>query len=128
MSNSAIPTWLENADFELVDPGHPNSIAGTQWGVVPLVSGAGAETRGLDAPESSGMIMVLNMITDGGGDIVVTVAPSLVGYDEKLNETITFANPGEYAMFVSGSVEPLNVVAARHPVWNWNSGCSGHNI
>jgi len=76
----------------IADPGDGEAIVVTTGGYVPLVSAGAGETRTLAAPAFIGQQMVIYMKTDGGGDVVITVATTV---NETGNNTITFANPGE---------------------------------
>ncbi len=98
MSNFNIPADMAAGTWDLIDPGDGAAIDIALWGIVPLVSGASGETRSLARPTKLGLWQILNMQTDGGGDIVVTVAG---GYNEAANTTLTFAEVGEWALLVS---------------------------
>lgn len=83
---------LAQTDFDLDDPGNGGNIPspGINGGVVGLKTAA-AETRTLDAPERSGLIMTLALKTDGG-DCVVTASS---GVNQTGNNTLTLADAGD---------------------------------
>lgn len=87
------------AQTEKPDPGDAATISADRSPtVVPLVSGASAETRTLGRPTRIGARCLLYMKTDGGGDITVTVTGN---YNEAGDSTFLFSNVGEFAEFVS---------------------------
>jgi len=86
------------APWEIPDPGDGGAIPITQSGVVNLVSGVANETRTLANPIAVGQRILLNFDTDGGGDIVVTVA----GYiNAEEDNTLTFSDAGEQIELVA---------------------------
>lgn len=69
-----------------------------QFAIIRLISGASAQTRTLSAPTKSGLIATLDMVTHGGGNIVVTVTG---GYDEAGSTTLTFSAIGQFCTLIS---------------------------
>lgn len=84
--------------YNIKDPGAGETIRlrGQSLGIVELTS-ATSETRTLAAPTQSGQIVTLCHKSDGG-DITLTVTG---GYDEAGSTTLTFDDPGDFAVFVS---------------------------
>lgn len=74
----------------ITDPGNAGAIPATASGRVPLVS-TGAQTRTLAAPEVAGLVLQLEMDTDGG-DIVLAVATTV---NQTGNNRATFADAGD---------------------------------
>lgn len=99
MSSHNHPFEAYGAPVEKADPGTGNSIyIDRDPMVVNLVSGASAETRTLARPTRQGATCIVHFKTDGGGDITLTVTG---GFNETGDATMTFANAGEFAVFVS---------------------------
>jgi hypothetical protein len=63
-----------------------------QFDVFRLISGASNQTRTVSAATKQGLRFTLNFVTDGGGDIAVTIAGGLV---------VTFTTAGQMATFAS---------------------------
>lgn len=98
MNPHNLPMQYNMAPWEIPDPGDGGAIPITQSGVVNLVSGAGNETRTLANPIAVGQRILLNFDTDGGGNIVVTVA----GYvNAEEDNTLTFSDAGEQIELVA---------------------------
>lgn len=90
---------MSNAGFEAADPGDANTIYVDRWGMmVPMVSGASAETRTLAQPVKAGLMVTLVLDTDGGGDITVTVTG---GYNQAASTTIVFGTAGDLVTLMS---------------------------
>ena len=99
MSSHNTAIELHSDYLKMVDPGNAGSISVDRTpAYVPLVSGAGAETRTLARPTREGAELTLCMDTDGGGDITLTVTG---GYNEAGSTTFVFANAGEFAKFTA---------------------------
>ena len=98
MSNSAIPAWTKDADWEIVDPDDGNALASDLTGTIRLVSVGANETRSLAQPVKVGLHLTLTFETDAG-DIVVTVGNP--GYDEAGTKLLTFNNVGEWVKLES---------------------------
>lgn len=97
MSQFKAPFDNHSDAIQIVDPGDAGAIVADRNPMyVPLVSAA-AETRTLARPTKVGDIVILFFKTDGG-DITLTVTG---GFNEAADTTLTFANAGEFAMFVS---------------------------
>lgn len=79
------------------DPGDTKNIVPLHnFGVVRLITAA-AETRTMPVPTKSGILLTINMVTDGG-DCTLTVTS---GYDETGTTTMTFSATGQFAIFQS---------------------------
>jgi hypothetical protein len=121
MSNTSIPAWMLGATWDLVDPGNGGALDNAAWGTTRLVTAA-SETRTLPIPTKVGLKLVLVMETDNG-DCVVTVGSP--GYDESSsgNQTLTFSDPGQYAVLES------MVYGTGTYAWRLTSyeGCTGPN-
>lgn len=91
----ASDTYLASA--ETPDPGASGTIIPTKsHSICPLVSAA-AETRTLARPLRTGVVLYLQMRTDGG-NITVTVTG---GYNEAGSTTLTFSDPGQMVGLIS---------------------------
>ena len=72
----------------LKDPGDGGIIRPTaDLQICEMVTGSSGETRTLTAPSKAGIRFILRLLTDGGGDAVVTAA---AGLDVSL-DTLKFA-------------------------------------
>lgn len=80
-------TSVGPATNEIADPGDGEAIPVTASGTVMLVSGASGETRTIADPAFVGQEITLTMLTDGGGDIVLTAASPV---NQTGNNTLTF--------------------------------------
>ena len=83
-------------EHTLADPGNAGAIPVTDSGMVPIVT-AGAETRTVANPAKAGLMLGLNMKTDGG-DCVVTVAAAI---NATGNNTITLNDAGDVITLLS---------------------------
>lgn len=93
----------------IADPGSGVAIPVTASGRVEIVTGASGETNTLAVPTFAGQIIVLNHITDGGGDRVITVAdPHIDG----TNNTITLGDAGDLIVLTARKV-------AATPTYGW---------
>jgi hypothetical protein len=122
MSNTSIPSWMLGATWDLVDPGDAGALDNAAWGTTRLVTST-AETRTLAIPTKVGLKIVLVMETDGGDCVVTVGAP---GYDENstLSQTLTFADPGQFAVLES------MVYGTGTYAWRLTSyeGCTGPSL
>lgn len=85
------------ASAETPDPGASGNIIPTKsHSICPLVSAA-AETRTVPRPLRTGVVLYLQMRTDGG-NITVTVTG---GYNEAGSTTLTFSDPGQMVGLIS---------------------------
>lgn len=82
----------------ITDPGNAGAIAVTRSGYVPLVTGGGGETRTVADPTAVGMILMLSLKTDGGGDAVVAFASPV---NQTGNNRATFADVGDSQALIS---------------------------
>jgi hypothetical protein len=122
MSNTSIPSWMLGATWDLVDPGDAAALDNAAWGTTRLVTST-AETRTLAIPTKVGLKLVLVMETDGGDCVVTVGAP---GYDENstLSQTLTFTDPGQFAVLES------MVYGTGTYAWRITSyeGCTGPSL
>jgi len=70
------------------DPGDAGAIP-AKGSFVNLITGASGETRTLGDPGGSGQFITLHLLTDGGGDCVVTCASAV---NVTGNTVLTFAD------------------------------------
>lgn len=89
------------------DPDDAGTIKVTKSGLCELISGSGAETRTLPVPTAKGIILMLVMGTDGGGDITVTATS---GYNSVGTTTLVFADVGDMVRLVAS---PISTTAFR---------------
>lgn len=97
MSKYKAPFDLYSSSLEIRDPGNAATISVDRNPAVCNLVSATAETRTLARPTKSGIRVMLNMAVDGG-DITLTVTG---GFNEDGDTTFTFADPGQWAEFVS---------------------------
>ena len=97
MSKYKAPFDLYSSSLEIRDPGNAGTVSVDRNPAVCNFVSAGAETRTLARPTRSGIIVTLNMAVDGG-DIALTVTG---GFNEDGDTTFTFADPGQWAQFIS---------------------------
>lgn len=83
----------------LADPGTGTAIPIDKSYAISFVTGATGETNTLAAPAFVGQQMLLTLVTDGGGDRVVTVT-STNGFNQTGNNTITFNDAGDYVKLI----------------------------
>jgi hypothetical protein len=81
MSPHQLPERMNEAPWQELDPGDGESIlVGHRFDTfIPIVTGAGAETRTLAAPQKAHQRITLCMQTDGGGDCTITVTNGHTG-------------------------------------------------
>ena len=92
---------LYEARKGLTDPGDAGTIRATQdLQICEMTTGGSGETRTLANPTKAGIRFVLRLLTDGGGDAVVTVAN---GLNVTGNTQATFADAGDLLSLVSVS-------------------------
>lgn len=72
---------------EIADPGDGEAIPVTASGTVMIVTGGSGETGTLADPTFVGQRLTLTMLTDGGGDRVITAASPV---NQTGNNTLTF--------------------------------------
>ena len=85
----------------LADPGDAGTIRPTMnFQVCEMVSGASGETRTLASPNRVGIRFILRLLTDGGGNVVVTAAD---GLNVALNTVATYADASDFLSVVSVS-------------------------
>lgn len=87
------------ANHEVADPGDGGTIVLDRDVLyVPLTTGASGETRIAPQPEKAGMLLVIGLQTDGGGDCVLTVTE---GWNQAADTTLTFGDAGDWLMLHS---------------------------
>lgn len=97
------------ANNTITDPGSAAAIPVTASGICEIVTGGSGETNTLAVPTFAGQVLVLNLITDGGGDRVITVAdPHIDG----TNNTITLNDAGDIVVLIAKKT-------AATPTYGW---------
>lgn len=87
------------ADYSMPDPGDAEDIVPDRSPcVVGLVSGASAETRTVPVPTKAGLVLWLGLMTDGGGDVTVTVTS---GYNAAGATSLVFGDLNDYVKLES---------------------------
>lgn len=84
---------LATADWHIPDPGNGAALPTSKTGLIPLVTGGSGETRTLADPVRSGLLLILAMKTDGGGDCVVTAASDVT--QSSGENVMTFGDAGD---------------------------------
>jgi hypothetical protein len=102
--------------WQISDPGNGNAIDVTYNGICNLTSGAGAETRTMAIPTFIGQTIGLCMDTDGGGNIVITVAAAI---NQAGNTQITMDAAADSIFLVA-----MTVGGARRWRVVYNDGCA----
>jgi len=107
----------------LEDPGDGKTIRVVEdLSICELVSGASAETRVLANPTKPGIRFTLRMLTDGGGDVVVSAEN---GINVDLETHITFADAADSLDLISVTKtvgEPQSAAVYRWQVHDGNIG------
>lgn len=99
MSAHNTPYHMYQGPLLATDPGDAGTIVIDRYGaVVPLISGASAETRTLAVPTKAGILATVVLDTDGGGDVTLTVTD---GYNHDDDTSIAFYSAGDYVTFMS---------------------------
>jgi len=98
MSGHRIQYDLDKGAYELPDPGDAAKIAATQWAHIAMTTGASGETNTLEDPIKAGQRLALTLLTDGGGDRVIT-ADSAV--NQTGNTIMTFGAAGDSCILES---------------------------
>lgn len=81
------------------DPGNGGNIKFNQnFQICEMTSGASGETRTLDNPDRPGIHCAIRLMTDGGGDVVLTAAN---GLNASLDTVATFADAGDFLPLLS---------------------------
>lgn len=97
MSGHNAHSDLFNGDAAMLDPGNGEAlIVDRDRGIVELVTAA-AETRTLEDPTKSGLMLTLTLKTDGG-DCVITAATAI---NAAGNTIMTFADAADTIQLVS---------------------------
>lgn len=104
------------ADVEIKDTGTGTALPNSKCGIVMIVTGASGETNTLAAPTKPGLLFGGNLMTDGGGNRVITVAAAIDG----TNSVITMDDAGD--SFLLWSVRTSTSACAWRLVYN--VGCS----
>ena len=90
---------LYAASKGMTDPGNAGTIRVTKdLQICEMTTGGSGETRTLANPTKAGLRFVLRLLTDGGGDAVVTAAN---GLNVTGNTGATFADAGDLLSLVS---------------------------
>ena len=90
---------LYRAAKVLTDPGNGKTIRPNRDLLIcEMTSGASGETRTLANPTKAGIRFVLRLLTDGGGDVVITAAN---GLNVALETSATFADAGDMLSLIS---------------------------
>lgn len=85
---------LMDAPFQTVDPGTGNPIVVTRnWEYISFVTGAAGETNTLPDPTGVGRVLILHLLTHGGGDRVVTASTVI---NQSNNTIMTFGADDDY--------------------------------
>jgi hypothetical protein len=96
----------------MADPGNGGVIRPNKdLQVCELVSGASGETRTLANPTKPGIRFHLRLLTDGGGDVVVTATN---GLNALLETEATLADAGDF-------MELLSVTLVANTSYRWES-------
>ncbi len=99
------------APWNIADPGTGKALPNDRTGTINIVTGSSGETNTLAAPRRAGIELAINMLTDGGGDRVITVASAINALG---TTTITLNTAGDYYLLRSykyGSVFRWKLVA-----------------
>ena len=116
--HNALQQFADSVRWTLImDPGDGGAIPLQEAGLCSMTSGGSGQTRTLAAPNEVGNLLILNFQTDGGGDVVVTVADSINGAGATI---ITFADEGDSVMLIA-----LPRGAARGIQWSVFDGTGG---
>ena len=91
------PKEMFYADHAIADPGDTYTIVCDQWGSICDVVTTAAQTRTLAQPTKTGVMVVVNLKTDGG-DLTLTVTG---GYNADADTTITYGDAGDWVAFYS---------------------------
>ena len=92
---------LYSASKGLQDPGDAGTIRVTKdLQICEMTTGGSGETRTLANPTKAGIRFVLRLLTDGGGDAVVTAEN---GLNVTGNDTATFGDAGDLLSLISVS-------------------------
>lgn len=98
MSGHNILRELAQGNWKIPDPGTAKALPNDRTGIVDIVTGASGETNTLAAPVRPGVLLGLNMLTDGGGNRVITVASAI---DALGTTTITLDDAGDFVFLMS---------------------------
>ncbi len=88
MSGHRLPFDLAKAPYHTADPGDGADISISHWAHISITTGASGETNTLNNPTNAGQRVAMMMITDGGGDRVITCDSAI---NKAGNTIITFA-------------------------------------
>lgn len=101
----------------ITDPGDAGTIRPNKdLQICEMTTGAAGETRTLANPTKAGIRFVLRLLTDGGGNAVVTAA---AGYNVALETEATFADASDFLSMISVS---LTATTFRWEVLEGNVG------
>jgi hypothetical protein len=92
------PNW-SLSDAVIADPGTGKALPSSRAGYIPIVTGSSGETNTLADPPRPGLLLILHLRTDGGGDRVITAATAIVG---NINTTsLTLNDAGDTIVLLS---------------------------
>jgi len=89
---------LARATWSLPDPGTGEAITIQRSGIIEITTGASGETNSLADPVKEGILVGFLLITDGGGDRVITAASAI---NQSGNTVITLNDAGDFIMLIS---------------------------
>lgn len=98
MTGHRIAHDLDNGYYDLPDPGNGADISIVQWSHIAIVTGASGETNTLNSPTKAGQRVAFTMLTDGGGDRVITADLPL---NQTGNDVMTFGAVGDSCILES---------------------------
>ena len=89
---------LARATWSLPDPGTGEAITIQRSGIIEITTGASGETNSLADPAKEGIMFGFVLLTDGGGDRVITAASAI---NQSSNTVITLGDAGDFIMLIS---------------------------
>ena len=101
MTGHRIPYDLAKGDYHVIaNDGDDISIA--KWSYIGITTGASGETNTLNDPSKVGLRVTFNMMTDGGGDRVITADSAI---NQAGNTIMTFAAVDDMCILESVQVD-----------------------
>ena len=132
MSSSTILGHLKRADYTQAPERGGSTDAATivpdrQFSIVRLISGASNQTRTVAAPTKDGLNFALDFVTDGGGDIAVTIGGTVYTFTtagQVLGMLSIETASGTFAWLVTTKSDSLSaeVVTATNVITAGESG------
>ena len=83
----------QEGPWDIKDPGTGVALPNDTTGIVNIVTGASGETNTIPVPQRSGVELTLLLLTDGGGDRVITFSAAI---DEYGTTVVTLADAGDF--------------------------------